>query len=70
MAKCYIALIFLVLFVVKSAGHYVQGIIESILWHITLLGKGFKGLDYSKTKVMLNNGEYTGYVDNVGNFRM
>lgn len=29
-----------------------------------------KGLDYSKTKVLVNGGEYTGFVNNMGSFNM
>ncbi len=37
---------------------------------ICIIDKGHKNLDYSKTKVLANGGEYTGFVDNVGSFKM
>lgn len=32
--------------------------------------KGEGGLDFSSTRVTLNDGEYTEFVDNLGNFKM
>jgi hypothetical protein len=41
--------------------HILTGIIDN---------KGARGLDFSSTRVTLNGGEYTGFVDNMGNFKM
>ena len=38
--------------------------------NLLLIDKGIKGLDFSKTKVIVDNGEYTGFVDNLGSFKM
>lgn len=38
--------------------------------NVAFIDKGFKQLDYSNTKVIVNGGEYTGFVDNEGKFSM
>jgi len=32
--------------------------------------KSARNLDFSSTKVVLNSGQYTGFVDNMGSFNM
>ena len=44
-----------------ASSHYIQGIIDN---------KGARGLDYSNTKVVVNGGQYQGFVDNMGNFKV
>ncbi len=57
-------LLFLVLGAALSSmvsAYYIQGVIDN---------KGARGLDYSNTKVLLNGGQYQGFVDNMGNFKV
>ena len=44
-----------------ASSHYISGVIDN---------KGARGLDYSNTKVILNGGQYQGFVDNMGNFKV
>lgn len=37
---------------------------------IVIIGKGARNLDYPSTRVVLNGGEYTGFVDNTGSFKV
>ncbi len=37
---------------------------------IYFIGKGARNLDYPSTRVVLNGGEYTGFVDNAGSFKI
>lgn len=37
---------------------------------ILLIDKGARNLDYPSTRVVLNGGEYTGFVDNAGSFKI
>lgn len=38
--------------------------------YYNFIDKGLRNLDYSNTKVILNGGEYTGFVNNMGAFNM
>ena len=64
---------FLLLALIPAHSYLIQGVIDSNnhLYFIYLfLDKGFKTLDYYSTTVILNNGEHTGFVDNMGSFSM
>jgi ER membrane protein complex subunit 7 len=48
-------------FIAQSEAHLIQGQIDN---------KGARALDYPSTRVVLNGGEYTGFVDNAGSFKI
>jgi hypothetical protein len=53
--------------------YLIHGVIDSKLSNLVMIfiiDKGLRNLDYSSTKVILNQGEYTGFVDNMGTFNM
>jgi len=45
----------------QAQAYLIQGQIDN---------KGARALDYPSTRVILNGGEYTGFVDNAGNFKL
>ena len=62
MAKTFVSLALIALINFGIVNSYlVSGIIDS---------KGVKNFDFSNTKVVLNEGEYTGFVDNTGKFNI
>lgn len=44
-----------------AASHMITGIVEN---------KNARNLDYSSTRIILNSGQYIGFVDNMGSFNM
>ena len=61
MAFCAKTVLLLAAALSVASSHYIQGVIDN---------KGARGLDYSNTKVLLNGGQYQGFVDNMGNFKV
>lgn len=71
MVKLINSLAMIIAFISIAHAHLIQGGVNSKqIMIVTLIDKGFKLLDFSKTKVLINGGEYTGFVDNMGSFNM
>ena len=66
--KSLITLLLSALLGLSVHSHLISGNIDSTPLYITSLDKHARGLDFSTTKVVLNGGQHTGFVDSTGAF--